>query len=135
MMLNTLFLLNPLEQFSIFSVKSCLTSNFTSVLIMHSLIILCGFYFLGHSVLIRNAVGFFMLSLFNMLKLSYFKNTRLRTTVFLPVLFFVFLIVLMSNLFGMIPHSYAITSSLIFNFYVIFIVFIAINIIGVVYHK
>jgi len=126
---------NPLEQFSIFSTKSCLTSNFTNLLIVHFILILAGLYFSTMSVYIKNSVQLAYWKILDLVKISYIKNTKLKTAVFLPVFFFVFLIVIINNLCGLIPYSYAITSSLIFDFYIVLTMFGVINLTGIIYHR
>jgi len=126
---------NPLEQFNIFATKYCLTTNYTSILIIHFILIVVCLYFAGWSVVNRNANQFFSFEFFKIVKNDYQKNTGLKIGIFLPVFCIIFLIVLFNNIFGLIPYSYAITSSLIINFYIILSLFLMINIIGIFYHK
>lgn len=128
-------LCNPLEQFHIFAIKSCFTSNFTNALIIHFVVIMLGFYFLNFSILIRNGFHLIFVNCFELIKNSYYKNTRLKTSIYIPIFFFVFITIFVNNLIGLIPYSYALTSSLIFNFFIILSLFIMINLIGIIYHK
>jgi len=93
------------------------------------------FYFLNCSVLLRSALQFFIFKLFELIKDIYLKNTRFKISSYLPIFFYIFLVILINNLMGLIPYSYSITSSLIFNFYIVFIIFVMINLVGVMYHK
>jgi len=70
-----------------------------------------------------------------MIRTLYYKNTRLRTSKFIPIFLFNFLFILLNNLIGLIPHSYALTSLLILDFYLISSMFAMINLIGIIYHK
>jgi len=54
---------------------------------------------------------------------------------FFFVFFYLFLIIFVSNLVGMLPYSFTITSHFIFTFFLALSFFIAINIIGIKYHK
>jgi len=133
--LLSLQIINPLEQFSILSFKSCFTSNFVNIYLLHLIILTFFFYFLNISFLKKNFLSFIFLNLHDLVKTSYFKNTKLKKSIYVPIFFYLFLVIFLNNMFGLIPYSYAITSSLVFNFYIIFIVFFMINLVGIMYHK
>lgn len=63
------------------------------------------------------------------------ENVALKKNSFVLIVFFAFLFLLISNLVGMIPFSYTITSSLILTFFLSLSFFIAINIIGFFHNK
>jgi F-type H+-transporting ATPase subunit a len=62
------------------------------------------------------------------------SNIRLTKQVYFPLLFYIFMLILVSNLVGMIPFSYTVTSSFIFTFYLSLALFIGINLIGIYQH-
>jgi len=123
MKINVLQFCNPLEQFSILSLKSCFTSNFVNIYILHLIILTFFFYFVNMSLIKKNFLFFIFSSLHELVKTSYFKNTKLKKSIYIPIFFYLFLVIFLNNMLGLIPYSYAITSSLIFNFYIIFVVF------------
>jgi len=129
------YFLNPLEQFSIFSVKACLTSNFTTSLIIHTFIIFGSLYFAQTKIMLSNGSQWVWFKIIDLIKGSYYKNTQLKISSYIPLFLFLFIFILFNNLFGLIPFSYAITSSLALNFYIILSIFSMINIIGIIYHK
>jgi len=65
----------------------------------------------------------------------YFKNLKIKTKIFIPIFFFIFLMILANNLLGMVPYSYSITSAMIFDLYIVLTSFSAINLLGIIYHK
>jgi hypothetical protein len=128
-------ILNPFEQFSIFSARSCFTNNVVDVIIIHFVLSSLSLYFLTFSILVKNITSAFGRVSLNFLMTTYYKNTKLKTFIFLPLFYYIFFIVFFSNLVGMIPNTYAITSSLIINFHIIFSLFFMINLISFCYHK
>ena len=91
----TIFLLkNPLEQFSIFCVKSCFTSNFVNVFMTHFIIIMLCLYFLNWSVLLRNVFHLFFLKIFELIKIAYIKNVKMKIVIYFPIFFFTFFVIL-----------------------------------------
>lgn len=58
-----------------------------------------------------------------------------RSNLFLPLLSFLFLLILIGNLNGLIPFSYALTSTLIFICFLAFTLFFGFNLIGLIIHK
>jgi len=62
------------------------------------------------------------------------SNIRLTNQVYFPLLFYIFMLILVSNLVGMIPFSYTVTSSFIFTFYLALALFTGINLIGIHQH-
>ena len=63
------------------------------------------------------------------------ENLNIRVLVYFPVVFTIFLFILLSNLIGMIPYSYTITSSFVVTLFFSLGFFIGVNIIGVFIHK
>lgn len=60
---------------------------------------------------------------------------NLKSLIIFPWFLILFVFILFSNLFGLIPFSYTVTSTLITTFYLSISYFISINIIGITLHK
>jgi len=59
------------------------------------------------------------------------NNLNIKVQIFLPFLFFTFLFILVSNLFGMVPYSFTLTSHLSITFFLALSFFIGVNIFGI----
>lgn len=59
------------------------------------------------------------------------NNLNIKVQIFIPFLFFTFLFILLSNLFGMVPYSFTLTSHLSVTFFVALSFFIGVNIFGI----
>jgi len=124
---------NPLEQFNIFVIKTCFTSNFVNAVMLHTILF---FFFLRFlSIFSTNILVFIWTKLFKLLKISYIKNTKLKISIFSPIFVYIFFIILINNMLSLMPFSYAITSSIVFNFYIVLTMFLFINGVGILYHK
>ena len=127
---------NPLEQFDIIYIYCIYPVTNLNVLFF---IQLCTLFYVCHlSTVIPkfNLISNFIESLLDFVKsvlvgnIGYTKNLKI-----FPIYFFVFLIVLISNLLGMIPYSITLTSNFIVIFFVSIIMFLSINIIGIIQNK
>ena len=63
------------------------------------------------------------------------ENVILKKKPFILIVFFLFLFLLISNLIGMIPFSYTVTSSLVLTFFLSFSFFLGINLLGFYHNK
>jgi len=63
------------------------------------------------------------------------ENVKTKYSVFLPNLFYIFIIVLLSNVIGMVPYSFTVTSAFVFTFFLAFQHFIGLTFLGVLIHK
>lgn len=143
-MLNT-----PLEQFQVISLVPLkifyIDISITNILIVNALIV--GFlsfilYHLTHSAGTKN---FFFLTPNSwqlLVEKSYtlvyqllFDNLNRDGEKYVPFVSTVFLFIVLSNLIGLIPYSFTVTSHLIITFSVSFSVFIGINVIAFNTHK
>src|SRR5579871_6118002 len=98
-MLNVL-ILNPLEQFSIYPHYECNTNNFLNVLLLHCFLILLIVRILSYNIIKTNFLSVLMVKVFKLFKSSYFKNTKLKIQIYIPLFFFLFLLILINNCFG-----------------------------------
>jgi len=55
--------------------------------------------------------------------------------IYTPYIFFIFFLVLSSNLIGMVPYSFTVTSSLIVTFSIALATYIGLNLLGIYFHK
>lgn len=127
--------MDPLEQFSILPAANCNTNNFVNIFIIHIMTMLFAYKNILYSWRISNFFTYIFLNLFKLFKDIYFKNLKIKSKIFIPIFFFIFLLVFANNLLGMIPYTYSITSAAVFNFYIVLTAFGAINLLGVIYHK
>lgn len=70
-------------------------------------------------------------NLFNIVNSILNANTSLRRKEYFSILYFLFLFILLANMFGLIPFTFTLTSSFIVTFFLAATHFIGINIIGV----
>ena len=141
MRLNYIPYFDPLEQFDVIqlfpSISYALT-NLTVILLLN--IILFGFLLYAtiypnqtHSTS-PSVLADLVRNVYEMLANLAESNIRLSKQVYFPLLFYIFMLIIVSNLVGMIPFSYTVTSSFIFTFYLALALFIGINLIGVYQH-
>lgn len=125
---------NPLEQFSVLPAYSCFTSNFTNILIIHIFLFIYTLKVVAYDYR-QNFIsyGFFQIS--TTIKNAYLKNFYIKSKIYFPIFIYVFLIVFINNSLGLLPFSYAITSSLGFDFFIVLFVFLWINLVGLLYHR
>jgi len=140
-----MFLTSPLEQFQIIPLIPLRLDNFDISFTNGSLIILIalGSFILLLEMLLSPNKSFYMvpsrwqivgetfyITITNMLH----DNLGTRGQQYFPFVFILFLFVLLSNLIGLIPYSFTITSHLIVTFTLALMVFIGVNIICVREH-
>jgi ATP synthase subunit 6 len=126
------FLFDPLEQFDIFKILKFLSiTNFTTFIL--SLLILL---IITQKTKKKNSNFFFIVrnELFDFLNNIALSNISLKKQMFIILFYFIFLIILSSNIIGLFPFSFTITSSFILTYTCSFIFFLLINIFAI-YHK
>jgi F0F1-type ATP synthase membrane subunit a len=116
-------LINPLEQFSVLPAHSCLTSNFTNILIIHGFVLFFLLKMVSYSLEL-NFVSYVYFQIIELVKNAYFKNFQVKSKRYFSIFLYIFLIIFVNNCFSLLPYSYAITSSLVFDFYVVLTSFI-----------
>jgi F-type H+-transporting ATPase subunit a len=144
-------LMTPLEQFqiiSLFSIKLfCLDFSITNlfliniiVLIIFSIII----FLISSNTDYLNKTSFFFIpntwqvlieSIYETVSQLLFDNLNMEGEKYFPFISVLFCFILFSNLIGLIPYSFTITSHLIVTFTLSFSIFIGVNIIGIKRHK
>lgn len=141
----------PLEQFQIISLVSfkmfnldiSLTNSFFVFLLILLFFNITLQLFSKHSsytkndsfFLVPNNWQFFIETIYETILKLLFDNLNYYGEKFFPFISVVFLFILFSNLIGLVPYSFTITSHLIITFSMSFSIFVGINIIGYNYHK
>ena len=80
-------------------------------------------------------IPFLFNQLFYFIKTTLKDNLSIRKKSFIFLMYFLFIFILLGNLFGMLPYSITITSHFIFTLYYALAFFIGINIIGILYQE
>src|ERR1700691_1847033 len=76
-----------------------------------------------------NASQYLLIEIYNLVKSIIVSNTSLKRRQYFTILFYLFLFILISNIVGLIPYSFTITSSFIITFFIALSHFNGINII------
>ena len=128
-------MMSPLEQFEILPIFQ-IPFIFTNA----SLILMIGLFFVFIYSCVKDKFiptrfqQVFELIYSTTVELSY-SNINNKGKDFVPLIFVLFLFILVCNLIGMIPYSFTVTSHLIITFTLALTVFIGFNIIGIKKHK
>lgn len=146
-------LISPLDQFRIFPILSGSLGNFDVSFTNSALILflaLGSFLFLSYlfvspSLYLSGGSGNFLVpnnrwfllieNLYLVISALLYDNVGPKGQPYFPFLFVLFLFVLQSNLIGLVPYSFTVTSHIIVTFSLALIVFVGVNIIGVNIHK
>lgn len=133
---------HPLDQFEIYSLcfywegnllplNEAILTNFTLILIFNIFLIRC----LYGAIFDRNSILSIYHNLINVIyvltKSIMKSNTSLQRSQYFSILLFLFLFLFISNIVGLIPYSFTITSSFIVAFFLALAHFSGINIIGI----
>lgn len=145
-------LLSPLDQFRILPILSGSIGNFDISFTNSALILLIGlgsflflvFLFVSPSLYLSVEAGTFLVpnnrwfllieNLYKAISGLIYDNVGPKGQAYFPFVFVIFVFVLQSNLIGLIPYSFTVTSHIIVTFSLALIVFIGVNIIGVNIH-
>ena len=148
-----IMLTSPLDQFRIIPIFQFNLGNFDLSFTNSALILILSlgsFLFLvyllvspslyltenGGTFLVPNNRWFLMIeNLYVVISSLLFDNVGIKGQPYFPFLFAVFVFVLQSNLIGLIPYSFTVTSHIIVTFALALIVFIGVNIVGVMIHR
>merc|ERR1712113_282222 len=140
------FLYTPLEQFQILSFFSinlfCLDFSFTNMLYINIILIFL-FYFIficcssyDHSFyVVPNNWQFFLEMMYETIVQLLFDNINKKGEKYFPFIVVIFLFILFSNLIGLVPYSFTITSHIIVTFTLSLTIFIGVNIICIKIYK
>lgn len=132
---------SPLEQFEIVPIVSFVIgsklafTNSTLFLLLSIIIIILFFeYSLFNNQVIPTNWQSIAEMMFEFIQTLLHEAVGDKGTKFFPFIFFSFILILFSNLLGMIPYTFTITSHLIFTFGLGSITFLGLNIIGLKTH-
>lgn len=139
---HKLLIFSPLEQFEIITIFPIyfdfLNISITNYMILLFLIIFILIFLISLSFYKSNLVpNYWQLVFEDIYKLTnniIKDNLNLKGEKFFPFIFTLHLFLLFSNLIGMIPYSFTITSHIIFTFSLSMSIFIGINIVGLKTH-
>lgn len=132
---------SPLEQFEIVPIFSSVMgsklafTNSTVFLLLSIIVIILFFeYSLFNNQVIPTNWQSIAEMIFEFIQTLLYEAVGDKGAKFFPFIFFSFILILFSNLLGMIPYTFTITSHLIFTFSLGSITFIGLNIIGLKSH-
>ena len=133
---------SPLEQFEIINILPIffysLNLSFTNASLLMLLSILVAFFWLSLSFfkvrLIPNYWQLIHEEFYSLTSNMVSENLGDKGQIFFPFVFSLHLFLLFSNLLGMIPYSFTVTSHIAFTFSLALAIFIGINIIGLKTH-
>ncbi len=144
-------LLTPLEQFQIISLLSIklfyLDLSFTNLFLVNVVVLILFvsiFFFSSSNDNSLGTVSFFFIpnvwqvlleNIYETVSQLLFDNLNLEGEKYFPFVSVLFCFILFSNLIGLVPYSFTITSHLIVTFTLSFSVFIGVNIIGIQRYK
>ena len=140
-----MFLISPLEQFQILPLIPIRFGNLDISFTNGDLIIIIalGSFMLLIKMLLSSKESFFMVpsrwqivieTFYETISNMLYDNLGSKGQQYFPFIFVLFLFVLLSNLIGLIPYSFTITSHLIVTFALALMVFVGVNIICVKEH-
>ena len=119
-MRNQHLIYDPLEQFDILKLIPTITyspTNLTVILFFNltliGFLIYATLYSKQSQTVVPSVFAYGVRSAFDLVAGLAESNIRISKQVYFPILFYIFLVILVSNLVGMIPFSYTVTSSFI----------------------
>lgn len=132
---------SPLDQFEIFSIHknnveslTFTNSAFFIILIFFLFNLLFKFSLHKHTSIFANNYNYFLFRLFSFVKELVKENLGTKYMVFFPLIFFLFNFILFSNMVGMVPYSFTVTSHIMVTFTLSFAFFWGINLLGIRKH-
>jgi ATP synthase subunit 6 len=132
-----MFIFNPLEQFRILVFKNLILNtidfsitNNTFILLFITFIFIF-FFFINKFYFMPTKVQFILENIY-LFVLQLFKQqiNNIMAIKYFPLVLFIFIFILCSNLIGLLPYGFTITGHIILTFQIAFSVFIGITIIG-----
>ena len=122
--------IDPLEQFEIVCLVAFgdFTSNLAVILFLN-LALMAGAMSSYNQNLVSN-YDFIIRSVYQLVQSMVKENLYIRKQQYFAVIFYLFVTLLLSNLVGLIPYSFTVTSSFIFTLFISLLHFIGVNVIG-----
>ena len=137
----TFRLFDPMEQFEvvpvIWSTLSCPSTLTNLVLVLVSVLLSIHFflYFVSFKQAKYTNWYIIFINLYSIAKTFIKRNTNLVRYEYFSLLFYLFLFIFVSNIFGLVPYSFTITSSFILTFFLASTHFIGITLIGIIHRR
>lgn len=88
----------------------------------------------NYSISIKSASDFISRGIFTLVRSLVSENLVIRKQQYFTVIFYLFITILLSNLVGLLPYSFTVTSSFVVTFYLALTHIVGINLIGIVRH-
>jgi F-type H+-transporting ATPase subunit a len=128
---------DPLEQFEVVSTLSIggaiLFNNLA--LIMAANVALMAAFLGSHDFNLTNNYDYVTRSIYQLVRSMVKENLYIKKQQYFSVLFYLFVTLLLANLFGLLPFSFTLTSSFILTFFLSLLHFIGVNLIGGTRHR
>jgi F-type H+-transporting ATPase subunit a len=120
---------DPLEQFGV--INYCSYSSNVSTFALAVLFII--FFFLNNfpDVYLMRYKNFFIKKVFNFVRLIVNSNILIKKRYMFFLVLLIFMYILLSNIVGLIPYTFTVTSSLAVTFFIASMFFIGVNIISI----
>jgi F-type H+-transporting ATPase subunit a len=138
---NLIAIFDPLEQFDVIKLLPSISyslTNLTLILLLNLALIAFFVYATIYpnqsQTIAPHVLADGVRSVFDLVAGLAESNIRVSKQVYFPILLYIFVVILMSNLLGMIPFSYTVTSSFIWTFFVSLALFIGLNLLGIYQH-
>jgi len=141
-----LLLYTPLEQFQVLSFFSFnlfyLDFSVTNILLVTVLLFIFLFFFVclfssydGTFYIVPNNWQIIFETFYEVIAQLLFDNINSKGEIYFPFIITIFLFIMLSNLVGLIPYSFTITSHIIITFTLSLTIFIGVNIISISIYK
>lgn len=132
--LLTVTLRDPLEQFDVLALP-VVGGGLTNLSLLLALnVLIMSIWFASYNIQVSNNYDFSLRALYFLVRSMVRENLYIAKQQYFTVLFYLFFILLLANLVGMVPYSFTITSSFIVTFFLALTHFLAINHLAVVKH-
>jgi ATP synthase subunit 6 len=134
---------SPLEQFELICLISLnfhnfyfsITNSTLVVLMILALMVLILFFFSYVCLMVVKWHFLVINNLFVFSRMLIVENVGIKYVKYITLIFFLFLFLFLSNILGMIPYSFTVTSQFIFTFALALIFFFGVTYIGFVKHR
>jgi ATP synthase subunit 6 len=130
---ETAYSLDPLEQFEVLVVGPLQLTNIAAVLVL--ILAVYAFLLANFNPNLANNYDYVMNALYQLTRSIVKENIYMKKQQYFANLFYLFLIILLCNMVGLIPYSFTVTSSFVVTFFLALGAFIAINLISVTLHR
>lgn len=124
---------DPLEQFEVLTL---FCRSFNNLVLLWFFILLVIFIVLIVFMQpIKSVYGYISSKLYYLVTSVVKENLYMAKQQYFIAFFYLFLVILISNMFGLVPYSYTVTSSFIVTFFLAFAYFTGCNLIAFIEHR